>query len=52
MKKILKNPLAYFTICSAFNTAPSECQQKLSTEQTSDGLGVSTSEDSSATSCS
>lgn len=38
-------------ICSAFNTAPSECQQTLSTESASAGFGASASSSSSSASC-
>lgn len=38
-------------ICSAFNTIPSECSQKLSTEQASAGFGAGTSSGSSTASC-
>jgi hypothetical protein len=38
-------------ICAAFNNVPSECSQKLSTEQASAGFGSGTSSESSTASC-
>lgn len=38
-------------ICGAFNTAPSECSQKLSTENPSAGFGYGTAGDVAAASC-
>lgn len=50
--QVARNPEAMKqAICSAFNTAPSECQQTLSTQSTSAGFGSSTSSSSSAATC-